>query len=94
MFIVSIEREGIKQQLKPVCRKDGVSLNNLLYHYEVQSPASEQPVDLFSLRVQVDVIETRPGGQTGDRRHLRKTAGKLSAILAVQKHIDRKVCLQ
>lgn len=32
--------------------------------------SSEEPVDLLSLRVQVDVVETRSGGQAGDGRHL------------------------
>lgn len=35
-----------------------------------QGWASEEPVDLLRLRVQVDVVETRPGGQAGDRGHL------------------------
>lgn len=47
--------------------------NYLPHHHTVQSIASEEPVDLLSLRVQVDVIETRPGGQAGDCGHLRKT---------------------
>lgn len=55
-----------------------VCLNHLPYHHTVHSPASEEPVDLFSLRVQVDVIETGPGGQTRDRGHLRGTATESS----------------
>lgn len=34
----------------------------------------EEPADLLSLRVQVDVVETRAGGQTGDCGHLNKAA--------------------
>lgn len=45
----------------------------LPHHHTVQSTASEEPVNLLSLRVQVDVVETRPGGQAGNRGHLRKT---------------------
>lgn len=43
------------------------------YHYRVLHSASEEPIDLLSLRVQIDVIETRPGGQTRDCRHLKAT---------------------
>lgn len=49
-------------------------LNYLPSHHAVRSPASEEPVDLFSLRVQVNVIETGPGRQTRDRGHLGGTA--------------------
>lgn len=55
-----------------------VCLNHLPHHHTVQSRASEEPVDLLSLRVQVDVIETGPGGQTRDRGHLRGTATESS----------------
>lgn len=47
-----------------------VCLHYLPSHHAVQSPASEEPIDLFSLRVQVDVVETGPCGQTRDRGHL------------------------
>lgn len=46
---------------------------HLSYHYKAQSSASEEPVNLLSLRVQIDVIETRPGGQTRDCGHLKAT---------------------
>lgn len=40
------------------------------FHPVVRLLSSEEPVDLLSLRVQVDVVEARPGGQAGDRGHL------------------------
>lgn len=53
------------------------------YHRTAQRPVLEEPIDLFSLGVQVNIIETRPGGQTRDRGHL--GLKKEAAIIANMK---------
>lgn len=54
-------------------------LSELLFLPSYSAEASlEEPVDLFSLRVQVDVVETRPGGQTRNGGHLGGTARESS----------------
>lgn len=68
-------RTGDKKKQKTTIRARyqrlvSVCPNHCPYHSKLQSPASEEPVDQLSLRVQVDVVETRPGGQTRDGGHL------------------------
>lgn len=63
---------------QPSVGSASVCFNHPPYRHVVQSSASEEPVDLFGHRVQVDVIETRPGGQTRDRGHLGETATESS----------------
>lgn len=51
-------------------------LNYVSYHQRVRGPVfflSEESIDLFSLGVQVDVIETRPSGEARDGGHLGST---------------------
>lgn len=61
-----------KTTIKATCTTAGVwtCYYHLYYRFKVQSSASEEPINLLSLRVQINVIETRSGGQTRDGGHL------------------------
>lgn len=67
---------------------------HLSYHCKVQSSASEEPVNLLGLRVQIDVIETRPGGQTRDCGHLEARRGLTGRVFSLQKLHKKRVCVK
>lgn len=74
-YHVYTEQEAKKKQNKQTVRARyqrlvSVCPKHCPYHSKVQRAALEEPVDQLSLRVQVDIVKTRPGGQTGDGGHL------------------------